>query len=209
MRDWHRSVRYEAERVPPFNPYRLYAAPGSNDDGTTQNVSDDAQDIATRLTEAIGNVLADGRWPGTRQRRGRRHRPALTGPAGRERDQRGGVSAAAFSADGAGKATAQELLADRSLRAGLDRLPPNTTALAKTSGDHDDAVEDLETRQVRVVKVARGQTMTRILLDNGGDRFQVRAMIEAAKADPSRQRPGARHGGACHCRAVPHPRQRA
>jgi murein DD-endopeptidase MepM/ murein hydrolase activator NlpD len=172
---------FDAERVPPFNPYKLYAAPGAQDDGTSQNVSDDAQDVTTRLTEAIGGSLPaeDGQELDTAEvadlvlRSIAAQEEIATGAAA----IRGG-----FRADGAGRASPQELLADRSLRAGLDRLPPNTTALTKTTGDLDDTVEDLEKRQVRVIKVARGQTMTRILLDNGGDRFQVRAMIEAAKA---------------------------
>jgi murein DD-endopeptidase MepM/ murein hydrolase activator NlpD len=172
---------YEAERVPPFNPYRLYAAPGSQDDGSSQNVSDDAQDIATRLTEAIGNALPteDGQELDTAEVA----EIVLRSLAVQDESVPAGSSIrGGFKAAGAGKATPQELLADRSLRAGLDRLPPNTTALTKTTADHDDAIEDLETRRVRVVKVTRGQTLTRILLENGGDRFQVRAMIEAAKA---------------------------
>jgi hypothetical protein len=48
---------FEAERVPPFNPYRLYATPGQSDDGTAQNVTDDTADIATRVTDLLGQAL--------------------------------------------------------------------------------------------------------------------------------------------------------
>jgi murein DD-endopeptidase MepM/ murein hydrolase activator NlpD len=172
---------YEAERIPPFNPLRLYVAAGPQEDGTAQNVSDDSNDIATRLTEALGTALpaTDGQELDTAEvtdivmRAAVQFEEASSGT--------GGIRGA-YRAEGANKPTAQELLAERSLRASLDSLPPNETRLAKTSGDSDEQVADLEARQVRVVKVGRGQTMTRILTDQGGDRLQVRAMIEAAKA---------------------------
>jgi murein DD-endopeptidase MepM/ murein hydrolase activator NlpD len=172
---------YEAERIPPFNPLRLYVAAGPQDDGAAQNVSDDSSDITTRLTEALGNSIpaTDGQELDAAEVADIVIRAALH--LEETSSSPGGIRGA-FRAEGANKPTAQELLAERSLRASLDSLPPNETRLAKTTGDTDDTVADLEARQVRVVKVGRGQTMTRILTDHGGDRLQVRAMIEAAKA---------------------------
>jgi murein DD-endopeptidase MepM/ murein hydrolase activator NlpD len=165
----------DVDRVPAFNPYKLYGTPtpGTSADG------DAASDVTSRLVEVLaGSLLAeDGQELDVAE---------VTDIVGRVAAQQDEIAAGAgairggFQPDGLGRSGAGDLLAER-LRPSLDRLPPNTTALAKSVHDADGPVEDLERREVRVVKVARGQTLTRILLDMGGDRFQVRAMVEAAK----------------------------
>jgi murein DD-endopeptidase MepM/ murein hydrolase activator NlpD len=170
----------QIERIPPFNPYRLYATAGAADDTAGQNATDDAQEISTTLIELLGGLLPaeDGQELDAQEAAEivARSLAVQDEPATGIAAIRGG-----FQPDGL-KATAQELLADRSLRGRQDRLPTTaTTDLTKTVFDTDDTVADLEARQVKVVKVARGQTFTRILQDNGGDKFQVRAMVEAAK----------------------------
>lgn len=172
--------KLEAERIPPFNPLRLYMAPGQQEDGSTQNISDDANDISTKLTEALEPAL-----PATdRQELDNAEVGEIVMRAVLQLDEAnasGGIRGS-IRPDWPNRPSATELLAERSLRASQDSIPPNETRFAKTVGYGDEPVADLEAREVRVLKVARGQTMTRILLDAGGDRLQVRAMIEAAKS---------------------------
>jgi murein DD-endopeptidase MepM/ murein hydrolase activator NlpD len=166
----------DVERIPPFNPYKLYGTPGA--DGGAED--DTTSDITSRLVDLLAGILPadDG------QDLDLAETIEIVGRVAAQQDEiaaGAGAIRGGFQHDGLGKASSPgDLLAER-LRPGLDRLPPNTTALAKSVHDQDGPVEDLERREVRVVKVARGQTLTRILLDMGGDRLQVRAMVEAAK----------------------------
>lgn len=163
-------------RIPAFNPYRLYATPGADPAGT-----DEPTDITTRLVDLLGGLLPaeDGQEldaaeaAETVARAVAAQEEVTAGPAA----IRGG-----FQPDGLTRPGARDLALDRGQRLTTERLPANTTALAKSVFETDAPIDDLETREVRVVKVARGQTLTRILLDMGGDRLQVRAMVEAAKS---------------------------
>ena len=81
---------------------------------------------------------------------------------------------------------AGELLAGRSARAVPEVLPPNTTALQKTVFETEDTGEDLEGREVRVVRAQKGDTLSRILAAPGR-----RAVA------------GARHDGCGQARSLP------
>ncbi len=76
----------------------------------------------------------------------------------------------------------REIGSDVRARAEAEALPPNTTALAKTTADSDDASDDIEKSEVRVVKAGRGDTLVKILTKAGSDVWQARAMTEVAKA---------------------------
>jgi murein DD-endopeptidase MepM/ murein hydrolase activator NlpD len=53
--------------------------------------------------------------------------------------------------------------------------------LAKSVFERDDAIDDLEGREVRVVRAQRGDTLTRILQRMGAETWQARAMNDAAR----------------------------
>ena len=53
--------------------------------------------------------------------------------------------------------------------------------LAKSVFEREDAIDDLEGREVRVVKAQRGDTLTRILQRMGAETWQARAMNDAAR----------------------------
>jgi len=57
---------------------------------------------------------------------------------------------------------------------------PNTTVLFKSVADSDDATSELEGSEVRVIRVAKGDTLARILQRLGAVPWQVRAMLEAS-----------------------------
>ena len=60
-------------------------------------------------------------------------------------------------------------------------MPPNTTILAKAPVDAEEPVEDIEKREVRVLRAGRGDTLTKVLMRSGADNLLARSMVEAAK----------------------------
>ena len=170
----------EAEKIPAFNPYRLYAAPAAGD-AVGLGAGDDSQEISTRVIEQPGGLLPTD---DAQELDAQEVADIVLRTLASQDEPAAGAAAirGAIGPEAAPKSTPEQLLARRSQRAAAEPLPPNTSALAKSVIEADDGLDDGEARQVRVVKVTRGQTLTRILLDLSGDRFQVRAMVEAAKA---------------------------
>jgi murein DD-endopeptidase MepM/ murein hydrolase activator NlpD len=164
----------DADRIPPFNPYKLYA---NEDDGADKDAlaAVEQQDAAVRVVELLGGILPsdDGQDMNT---------PEIADVVVRDVAQ---TDAAAlkpgFQADGAEKPGVPELLAQRSAKAAPEALPPNTTALAKVLVESDDALDDLEAREVRVFRAGRGDTLTKLLTKLGGEALLAGEMVQAAK----------------------------
>ena len=164
----------EAERIPPFNPYKLYAT-GEDGADTDALAAVEQQDVAAKVVELLGGILPsdDGQEMNT---------PEVLEVVARDAAQSEAIALKpAFQADGADKLAPQELLAQRSARAAQEALPPNTTALAKAVAENDDALDDLEAREVRVFKAARGDTLTRILSKLNNESWQTTEMVSKAK----------------------------
>jgi murein DD-endopeptidase MepM/ murein hydrolase activator NlpD len=168
----------EVDKIPAFNPYKLYASPGASQDAAAGGDAE-TQDIGVRVLELLGGLLPaeDG------QELDQNEVADIVGRAMASQDDVATAAAirGGFQPEGADRLQGPQMLAERSARAAPEKLPPNTSALAKTSIE-DDLADDLEAREVRVVKVGRGQTLTRILKDMGGETGPVRAMVEAAKS---------------------------
>lgn len=168
----------EAERIPSFNPYKLYATT----DGAGESAADDGQAVAVKVVELLRGILPgeDG------QELTMAEVSDIVARSQATPEEIASSAAAAmrggFQPEGAERKAAQDLLAQRSQLAVPEPLPPNTTALAKNVVEPDDIIDDLEAREVRVVKVARGETLTRVLSRMGGEIWQVRAMVEAARS---------------------------
>ncbi len=73
-----------------------------------------------------------------------------------------------------------EILAERAQRT-ADAPVPQTTNLAKTTFEQEEAAEEFPGRAVPAIKVQRGDTLARILARLGAQSWQVRAMLEAAR----------------------------
>ncbi len=159
----------DAQKVPPFNPFKLYANPDPLDAGDRRE--DGAQDASTKLVELLGGILPteDGQELSNQDvfELVTRHQAAD--------DEAAGVLPGSESGRVAG-----ELLAGRSARA-PEVLPPNTTALQKTVFEAEDSGEDLEGREVRVVRAQKGDTLSRVVLRLGAEPWQARAITDAAK----------------------------
>jgi len=161
-----------ADVIPPFNPFKLYASTqpvssGEEEDGEAGGRSD----VAVKVVELLGGILPgeDGQELDT-----------VEVADIVERTQGGGTAAAEIAAlqvapEASGPAPSKT-------RPEAEPVPPNTSQLAKTTADPDDAADDLERREVRVVKAAKGDTLVKILVRTGADQWQARAMSESAKS---------------------------
>ena len=160
----------DAQRVPPFNPFKLYANPDPLEAGDRRE--DGQQDASTKLVELLGGILPteDGQELSSQEvlELVARHLAADAEVAGLLPGSESGR-------------VAGELLAGRSARAVSEVLPPNTTALAKTVFEAEDTGDDLEGREVRVVRAQKGDTLSRIVLRLGAEPWQARAIADAAK----------------------------
>ena len=165
----------DADRIPPFNPYTLYAEPNATSaDAATAKI--EKQDANARIVELLGGILPtdDGQEMD--------HRDATEAVLRDSAADEVPAIRPAFQADGAETATPQELLAQRLRRTTPALTPPATTDIPKSHDDSEEIVEDdLDNREVKVVKVGRGDTLTRIIDRLVGDVWQKRAIVEAAR----------------------------
>jgi len=161
----------EAQRVPPFNPFKLYA--NTTPLGAAERSEDGQQDAIVKIVELLGGIIPseDGQELSTAEVADL----VLRAQAPAEEPTPGPM------AEGQGPAAAGTL-AERSARAASDPLPPSTSVLNKTVFETEDAIDDLEGREVRVVKAQRGDTLPRILLRLSAETWQARAMSDAARS---------------------------
>lgn len=167
----------EAEAIPPFNPFKLYAteADASDSEGTSR---ESQSDVSIRVVELLGGILPsdDGQELDESEvaelvARAREEaqnlamRPSLQ-PDDLARPQEADV------------AIGEDIGADLTLDSAP---PPNTTVLFKSVADADDVEDGLEPSEVRVIRVARGDNLARILQRLGTEQWQVNAMLQAAR----------------------------
>jgi hypothetical protein len=160
-----------ADVIPPFNPFKLYASSkpvtSAEDDGEADS---GRSDVSIRVVELLGGILP--------------------GEDGQELDTVEVVDLIARAEDAEtaaaqpGAAEVADLLAarDAASRAQKEEERPYTTNIVKNTPETEEAADDLEGREVRVVNVGRGDTLQKILTKAGADTWQARTMIEAARA---------------------------
>ena len=154
-----------ADVIPPFNPFRLYAAasPAASEPEAAANEA--RTDVAVRVLELLGGILP--------------------GEDGQELDNQEVTDLVARSLenerDAKAELTGGKTGPDESLQRSAV-VPPNTSVISKSSVEPELAADDLEQREVRVVRVGRSDTLQKILLKLGTEAWQARAMVEAARA---------------------------
>jgi len=168
-----------ADVIPPFNPFKLYAtergpqAPVIGGDGAGNT------DVNIKVVELLGSIL-----PGEDGQELDAQEVAELVSRTREQSSAPDIAAAADApqtSGGPGSAAPKDEAARK--RPADEPLPYNTTRLAKTRFDADDATaDDLENRQVRVVKVGKADTLVKLLQQAGADPWQAKAMAETAKS---------------------------
>ena len=163
-----------AALIPPFNPFKLYASESSVGDASGEDDETGARalggEATLRVVELLGSLLPneDGQELDQQevadlvyraqeaQREEAGMKPGFL-PEGIELGQAGGARLAA------------------------EPVPPYTSVLHKTAFEAEEAADDLEGREVRRVKVGRGETLSKLLQVAGADAWLARSMIEAAR----------------------------
>jgi murein DD-endopeptidase MepM/ murein hydrolase activator NlpD len=156
----------EAQRVPAFNPFKLYANTTPLD--AAERSEDGQQDAAVKIVDLLGGIL-----PGEDGQELTADEVAelvIRSQAEPEAPRPGSVPLGKGIAVG-------DPLAERS----AEPPAPNTSMLAKTVFEAEDAVEELQGREVRVVRAQRGDSLVRILQRLGSETWQARAMSDAAR----------------------------
>ncbi|MCB1506479.1 MAG: M23 family metallopeptidase [Hyphomicrobiaceae bacterium] len=153
--------------IPPFNPIKLYAnsAPINDDGDSDQADVTSSQDVKTRVVELLGGILPveDGEKLETAE---------VAEIVARAEDAlRAPLTDVANSSMGDGMGSGNDPQA----------ADPHTTILAKTVLDAEDSAPDLEDGELTIVKVGKGEGLSQILEHAGADKWQAKAMIEAAK----------------------------
>ena len=161
-----------ASQIPPFNPFRLYASEGSVGDASGDEDETGVRssgEIALRVVELLGSILPseDG------QELDQQEVADLIYRAQEAQREEAGMKPG-FLPEGI------ELTQASGARL-PEPVPPYTSVLEKTGLEAEDAADDLEGREVRKVKVGRGDTLAKLLQTAGADAWLVRSMIEAAR----------------------------
>jgi murein DD-endopeptidase MepM/ murein hydrolase activator NlpD len=167
----------DAASIPPFNPFRLYA----NNSPVGEALDEDGEgnrpsggDVTVRVVELLGSILPveDGQEMDLQD-----VAEIVQRVQEAQRDEAG--LKPGFLPEGLDVAQSRGLQGEKT--AEQDVIPPYTTVLAKTVVETDDTAEDLEGREVRKVKVARGDTLTKLLQALGSESWLARSMVEAAR----------------------------
>lgn len=167
----------DTDVIPAFNPFKLYATPapaaaGEEDLAAAEN----RRDVSIRVVELLGGILPDedGQELDTQE-------VAELVVSAQQAEADAAAPRPSFHPDGADPLTPAGA-GDKTGEGNAEAVPPNTTVLAKSAADLVEAEDDLERREVRVVRVARGDTLAKILQRLGAEGWQARAMAEAAKS---------------------------
>lgn len=163
-----------ADRVPAFNPYKLYAA--NAQDEPDRAGADDGGDVSVKIVELLGGILPgeDG------QELDNKEVTELVRRAQANEDDNSASIRPGFQPEGAERPQPQiDQTAERP-KPQREPTTPNTTDVAKSVHEADDIADDLEGQEVRVVKIQRGDTLLRALARGGAEGVQARAIVEAA-----------------------------
>jgi murein DD-endopeptidase MepM/ murein hydrolase activator NlpD len=165
----------DAATIPPFNPFRLYAnsAPvGDASDEEGEGARPTGGEVVVRVVELLGSILPieDGQ---EMDHQDVAELVQRTQDAQREE----AAIRPGFLPEGLELAQPRGLQGERL----PEVAPPYTTVLTKTTVDGDDTAEDLEGREVRKVKAARGDTLTKLLQALGTESWLARSIVEAAR----------------------------
>jgi murein DD-endopeptidase MepM/ murein hydrolase activator NlpD len=163
-----------AAQLPPFNPYKLYAAPPGEDG--EKSAEDKQGEVSVKVVELLGGIMPgeDGQELDTQEVN------AIVARAQTADDTPAQIRPS-FVPEGSERLPTHQLHPDRVQRAQPEPLPPNTTALNKSYFEQDDGSAELSGRELRVVKVGRGDTLSKILGRLGSEVWQIRAMLDASK----------------------------
>jgi murein DD-endopeptidase MepM/ murein hydrolase activator NlpD len=158
-----------ADRIPPFNPFKLYAdnkpIGDAEDDGGVSGTG--TSDVSIRVVDLLGGVLP------------LEDAQSIADDEAAELVERflSSETDAAAEAEIAAADTVPE--SELGLGAETEVVPPNTTILAKAGDEGGSSDVDVLKPIVRTVR--EGQKLSQVLAEAGATTWQVREMIEAMK----------------------------
>jgi murein DD-endopeptidase MepM/ murein hydrolase activator NlpD len=159
----------QSQHVPPLNPFKLYA------NTTPLDAAERPQDAQRDATVAVVDLLS-GALPIEDQQELSNEEVAELVARGQSGTDDPALLRPPTEGTNGGDG---DTLADRS-RPSSEPLPPNTSDLAKSVIEAEDPVDDIEGREVRVVRTQRSDSIARLLLKMGAEAWQARAMSDAA-----------------------------
>jgi murein DD-endopeptidase MepM/ murein hydrolase activator NlpD len=167
----------DASQIPPFNPFRLYA--NNTPVGETDEESGNGPtggEVVLRVVELLGSILPteDGQEMDNQEVADiiQRSRQAQREDAGMK---------PGFLPEGLDLSTPRGPNGEAMTNWQSEAIPPNTSVLEKSVFETDDVTDDIEGREIRRAKVARGDTLARMLLAVGAEPWLARNMVEAAR----------------------------
>ena len=161
----------DAQHIPPFNPLKLYA--NAAPVGEADHQDDDAASV--KVVELLGGVLPaeDGQELSPEE---------VAALIVRSQAADEDVAGKLRLADGQNMLSPGDMLAERSAKSAPEvAAAPNTSVLAKSVFESEDATDDIEGREVKLIKAQRGDTLARVLARLGAEPWQARAMSDAAR----------------------------
>ena len=165
--------------IPPFNPFRLYAnnKPITSGEEDGDRTGEQRPDVSIRVVELLGGIL-----PGEDGQELETSEVAEIIERIRSDDGTADAGAAPDSGPPADPDADTPLKRLDSIELGLvEAVPPNTTVLAKTTQEAEDASDDYEGAEQRIVRVGKSDTLVKLLTAAGADAWQARSMVESAR----------------------------
>jgi murein DD-endopeptidase MepM/ murein hydrolase activator NlpD len=166
-------TKAEALKVPPFNPFKLYANTTPLD--AAERPEDGQQDASVKIVELLGGII-----PSEDSQELSAEEVAEAVIRAQAATAEPPILRPSVTSDAQAPATG-DLAAEGSAKPASELPLPNTSVLAKSVFEREDAIDELEGREVRVVKAQRGDSLTRILQRMGAETWQARAMNDAAR----------------------------
>lgn len=157
----------QAVEIPPFNPFSLYASAD-----TKAGVDKDGGDVSVKVIDLalLGSILPveDGQEMDNQE---------VSDLINRTAQSETGIRPT-IAPEGSELASARP---DGGTRRQAEPLAPNTTVLEKSSIEQDDVDDDADAQRVRL-KLARGETLAKLLLRMGSDAWHAREFEEKARS---------------------------
>jgi murein DD-endopeptidase MepM/ murein hydrolase activator NlpD len=166
-------ITQNADVIPPFNPFTLYASqeedPKSN---TADPTGGQTGKVQMRVVELVGGILPrdDGQELDNSEINAlvQREQRRLTGSQPLELVQTGQIPAGLTPAY------------LETATASFNEVNPSLTVLTRTMPEPDHADDESEAAEVRIVKVAEGDSLSRILQRMGIKNWQIAAIVEVS-----------------------------
>jgi murein DD-endopeptidase MepM/ murein hydrolase activator NlpD len=166
----------DAASIPPFNPFKLYAVSAASDaDEEGENGGKSEGEVTLRIVELLGSPLPneDGQELDAQE-------VADLILRAREAQREEAAIKPGFLPEGLDAGQLKGAAVDRLARQ-AEPIPPLTSVLEKSTFEPEEPADDIEGRQVRKVKVGRGDTLMKILQAAGAETWLARSMVEAGR----------------------------